>query len=137
MKKDIAVPQDFAVLVWWSEDEDQYIARCLEIPACTGIGQTPGEAVMNSYGAVEDHLDYRVELDLAPPKPTTNDQRHGRRTLHRRGSYELIRTLRAQKDGEKPDLRVVPEDEDDGFDYEAMMREEGKKLIQPPDEEDT
>jgi predicted RNase H-like HicB family nuclease len=121
-------PQDYAILVWWDHEEDQYIARCMEVPPCVGVGQTPGEAIMSAYSAVEAHLDYREELDLDPPQTTTSDQRHGRRTLHRLGSYELIRALKLKGKKGNPELRVVSED-DDGFDYEQMMRNEIHQIL--------
>jgi predicted RNase H-like HicB family nuclease len=128
-----ALPQDYAVLVWWDAEENQYVARCMEIPPCVGIGETPGEAVMSAYRAVEAHLDHREHLELDPPQTTTSDQRHGRRTLHRLGSLELIRALKAKQGG--PDLHVVQADEE--FDYEAMMHNELHQiLVRQPDEEE-
>ena len=129
------LPQDYAVLVWWDCEEDQYGARCMEIPTCVSIGETPGDAIMSAYRAVEAHLDYREDLELDPPQTTTSDQRHGRRTLHRLGSLELIRALKAKQAGseDKPSLHVVQDDEE--FDYEAMLRDELHQiLVQQPDE---
>jgi hypothetical protein len=118
------LPQDYTMLVWRSHEDDQYIARCLEIPSCIGIDETPGEAIIAAYNTVKIHLAYRIKCVLPLPQTITEDQRHGRRTLHQIGTYELIRAAVAKKAGseDKLGLHVVQEDEE--FDYEAMLRNE-------------
>jgi predicted RNase H-like HicB family nuclease len=65
----IPKPEEFHFNVTWHSGEKIYLARCVEIPACTGQGNTVVKAGLDVLQAVEDHLLYRAEIGLEMPVP--------------------------------------------------------------------
>jgi len=50
--------------VWWSETDQLYLARCVELPVAISPGRTQAEAIENAVDAVT------VSIDAAAHNPT-------------------------------------------------------------------
>jgi len=61
--------KEYAVVVYWDEEEPAYVARCLEISGCTGVNVDAGKAVQELYSNLTDHLQCRHEQGLSLPEP--------------------------------------------------------------------
>jgi predicted RNase H-like HicB family nuclease len=71
MEKQMKIPDPmhFHLSVTWSEEDEVFYARCIDIPACIGQGDDVKEAVDSAREAIKDHLEYRAELGLEMPLP--------------------------------------------------------------------
>ncbi|MCO5214959.1 MAG: helix-turn-helix domain-containing protein [Thermomicrobiales bacterium] len=54
----------YTYTVWWSAEDEHYLARCEEIPEAISHGTVPSEAIENATDAVASYLDV---FDDAPP----------------------------------------------------------------------
>lgn len=59
----------YTYTVWWSAEDDHYLARCEEIPEAISHGSIPSEAIENATDAVASYLD---TFDDAP-SPSGNE----------------------------------------------------------------
>lgn len=53
--------KDCHVTVSWSGTE--WVARCVQLPACMSYGPDAAQCVTEAYAAIEDHLEYRRTLE--------------------------------------------------------------------------
>jgi predicted RNase H-like HicB family nuclease len=58
----------YSVMVGWNALEVAYVARCNEIPACVGVDVDPCCALEQAMWAIDDHLEYRQDIGLPPPR---------------------------------------------------------------------
>jgi predicted RNase H-like HicB family nuclease len=58
--------QAYTYEVWWSEADQLFIARCVEIPAAMSHGRTQAEAIENAVDAVAVAID---ASENAPENP--------------------------------------------------------------------
>ncbi len=58
-----------AVVIWWSEEDELYVAEVPELPGCMAYGGDRGEALDNIMQAMELWLDTTRELGRPIPKP--------------------------------------------------------------------
>ena len=54
----------YTYTVWWSSEDEHFLARCEEIPEAISHGEIPAEAIENATDAVASYLD---AFDDAPP----------------------------------------------------------------------
>ena len=56
------------VLVIWSEEDEAFLARILDLPGCMADGSTPQEALENAYAVAEEWVKTAKELGRRIPR---------------------------------------------------------------------
>jgi predicted RNase H-like HicB family nuclease len=59
----------YEVIIFWSDEDDSFVAEVPELPGCMADGATYQEAVANTESAIRDWLDTAVQLGRSIPKP--------------------------------------------------------------------
>jgi predicted RNase H-like HicB family nuclease len=59
----------YEVIIYWSKDDDAFIAEVPELPGCMADGTTYREAVENAETAIQDWIETARELGRKIPKP--------------------------------------------------------------------
>lgn len=55
--------------VFWSKEDDEYVATCAEVPGLSGLGPSRAEAIGELEVALSAWLDYLTEQGLTAPVP--------------------------------------------------------------------
>ncbi|HWI89607.1 MAG TPA: type II toxin-antitoxin system HicB family antitoxin [Sphingomicrobium sp.] len=55
--------------MFWSDDDDLWIADVPDLKYCSSHGNTPGEAIANIQDAIEGWIETARETGLPVPKP--------------------------------------------------------------------
>ncbi len=66
----------YETIIYWSEDDQSFIADIPELPGCMAHGSTPDEALANAQDAMQLWLDTAREFGDPIPEPK------GRRLLY-------------------------------------------------------
>jgi antitoxin HicB len=80
----------YRVDVYWSEEDNLYLAEVPELPGCVTHGETAAEAARNAEEAIEAWIEMAEEMGDPVPEPTVEKRYSGRfvarlpRDLHRR-----------------------------------------------------
>ena len=67
-------PKRYSYRVYYSESDKKCIARCIEIPGCTGTGKNHGEAIEDAEDTVQRYLEFSNKLGASSPKPGTETE---------------------------------------------------------------
>ena len=59
----------YEMILYWSSDDEAFIAEVPELPGCSADGTTYQEAVANAEQIVREWLETAAELGRAIPKP--------------------------------------------------------------------
>jgi len=59
----------YEMVVYWSEDDDAYIAEVPELPGCMADGRTYEEAIKNTLTVIKEWIETAMELGREIPKP--------------------------------------------------------------------
>ncbi len=59
----------YEVIIYWSDDDDAFIAEVPELPGCSAHGHTPDRALANSQEAIALWLDTAKEFGRPVPEP--------------------------------------------------------------------
>jgi len=59
----------YEVIIYWSEEDQVFIAEVPELPGCAAHGHSPEEALTNSHDAISLWLDTAQELGRTIPEP--------------------------------------------------------------------
>jgi predicted RNase H-like HicB family nuclease len=59
----------YEVIIYWSEEDDAFIAEVPELPGCAADGKTYRDALRNVEGVVQEWLETTRELGRPIPKP--------------------------------------------------------------------
>jgi predicted RNase H-like HicB family nuclease len=59
----------YEVIIYWSDDDDAFIAEVPELPGCSAHGHTPDRALANSQEAIDLWLDTAKEFGRPVPEP--------------------------------------------------------------------
>ena len=59
----------FGVIIYWSEEDQAFIAEVPEIPGCVADGKTYRDALRNVEGIIQEWLETARELGRPIPKP--------------------------------------------------------------------
>ena len=59
----------YEVIVYWSEEDDLYIAEVPELPGCMADGTTYEEAIRNAQIIITEWIETAKELNRDIPKP--------------------------------------------------------------------
>ena len=53
--------------VEWCQEDNKYLARCREIPGCTGTGATEQLAITDAMDTVNTHIKHSIDLGILAP----------------------------------------------------------------------
>ncbi len=59
----------YEVIIYWSEEDQVFIAEVPELPGCAAHGHSPAEALSNAHDAMALWLDTAQELGRTIPEP--------------------------------------------------------------------
>jgi predicted RNase H-like HicB family nuclease len=59
----------YEVIVYWSNEDDAFVAEVPELPGCAAHGPTPRKAVANVEDAMELWVDTAREIGKPVPEP--------------------------------------------------------------------
>ena len=59
----------YEIVIYWSDDDDCFIAEVPELSGCMADGATYQEAVTNAETAIRDWVDTSIQLGRAVPEP--------------------------------------------------------------------
>jgi predicted RNase H-like HicB family nuclease len=59
----------YEVIVYWSEEDETYIAEVPELPGCMADGTTYEEAIRNAQIIINEWIETARELNREIPKP--------------------------------------------------------------------
>lgn len=61
--------QKYAIILYWSEEDQAFIAEVPELPGCTADGTTYQEALANAEVIIQEWIETAKELRRPIPKP--------------------------------------------------------------------
>jgi predicted RNase H-like HicB family nuclease len=64
-----SVDLKYEVIIYWSEDDNAFIAEMPELPGCAADGETPEEALVNVKSIAHEWIETARELGRAVPVP--------------------------------------------------------------------
>lgn len=59
----------YELIIYWSDEDQAFIAEVPELPGCAADGATYGEAVSNAEVVIGEWIDTAIELGRPIPKP--------------------------------------------------------------------
>lgn len=57
------------VIIYWSEEDQAFVAEVPELPGCAADGETYQEALANAETAIQEWIETARELGQAIPQP--------------------------------------------------------------------
>lgn len=62
-------PLKYEVIIYWSDEDEAFIAEVPELPGCAADGPTPEEALANVQRVAREWIETARELGRAVPEP--------------------------------------------------------------------
>jgi predicted RNase H-like HicB family nuclease len=59
----------YEVIIYWSKDDQVYVAEVPELPGCAAHGNTPEAAVLNAQDAIDLWIETAQKVGDAVPEP--------------------------------------------------------------------
>ena len=59
----------YEIIIYWSAEDEVFVAEIPELPGCAAHGKTPDEALTNSKQAIKLWIDTAKEFGDPIPKP--------------------------------------------------------------------
>ncbi len=59
----------YEVIIYWSDEDEAFIAEVPELPGCAADGATYGEALVNVQGIIAEWIETAVDLGRPIPEP--------------------------------------------------------------------
>ena len=59
----------YEVILYWSEEDDAFIAEVPELPGCAADGKTYQEALANVETVIQEWIETAKDLDRSIPQP--------------------------------------------------------------------
>lgn len=59
----------YEIIIYWSKDDDAYIAEVPELPGCAADGATYQEALAQAEKIIEEWIDTATEMGRPIPEP--------------------------------------------------------------------
>lgn len=59
----------YEIIIYWSEEDQSFIAEVPELPGCAADGKTYKEAVANAEVVIQEWIETARELGRAVPQP--------------------------------------------------------------------
>jgi len=63
------MPSRYEIIIYWSEEDDAFIAEVPELPGCMAEGKTYQEAVANAETVIREWIETARDLDRPIPVP--------------------------------------------------------------------
>lgn len=65
----MAEPFKYELIIYWSEEDEAFVAEVPELPGCAADGATYSEAVANAEVAISEWIETAQELGRTIPEP--------------------------------------------------------------------
>lgn len=59
----------YEVIIYWSKEDQSFIAEVPELPGCMADGQTYQEALSNAETVIKEWIETAIELNRPIPEP--------------------------------------------------------------------
>lgn len=59
----------YEIIIYWSTDDDAFVAEVPELPGCMADGQTYQEALSNAEVIIKEWINTAVEIGRSIPEP--------------------------------------------------------------------
>jgi len=59
----------YEVIIYWSEEDEAFIAEVPELPGCAADGPTYKDALVNVQGIIQEWIETATELGRSIPEP--------------------------------------------------------------------
>ncbi len=59
----------YEIIIYWSKDDEEFVAEVPELPGCAAHGDTPDAALANCHEAINLWLDTAREFGRPVPEP--------------------------------------------------------------------
>ena len=59
----------YEVIIYWSDEDEAYIAEVPELPGCAADGETYQQALANAEGVIQEWIETARELGRPIPEP--------------------------------------------------------------------
>jgi predicted RNase H-like HicB family nuclease len=59
----------YEIIIYWSQQDDRFIAEVPELPGCMADGKTYSETLQNTEEVMREWIDYAKELGREIPEP--------------------------------------------------------------------
>lgn len=59
----------YEIIIYWSKDDNAYIAEVPELPGCMADGQSYGEVIQNVEVVINEWIETAKELNRIIPEP--------------------------------------------------------------------
>ncbi len=59
----------YGVLIYWSADDEAFVAEVPELPGCTADGSTYQDALANAEAIIQEWIETAQEIGRAVPEP--------------------------------------------------------------------
>ena len=59
----------YEIIIFWSAEDDAYVAEVPELPGCMADGKTYQEALSNVEGIIDEWIETATKLGRPIPKP--------------------------------------------------------------------
>lgn len=59
----------YEIILYWSEDDDAYIAEVPELPGCAADGASYTEAIRNAEVVIDEWVETAIEVGRPVPEP--------------------------------------------------------------------
>ena len=59
----------YEIIIFWSEEDDAFVAEVPELPGCMADGQTQQEALAHAVEAIQDWIETAIQLGRPIPQP--------------------------------------------------------------------
>jgi predicted RNase H-like HicB family nuclease len=66
----------YKVVIWWSEDDDAFLAEMPELPGCMADGKTQEEALANVRQIGAEWIEMAQQLGREVPRPANEPKPH-------------------------------------------------------------
>jgi predicted RNase H-like HicB family nuclease len=59
----------YAMIIYWSADDDSFVVEIPELPGCMADGRTPEEALANAQAIAREWIETAISLGRDVPRP--------------------------------------------------------------------
>ena len=59
----------YEIIIFWSEEDNAYVAEVPELPGCMADGKTYQEAISNAERVIQEWIETATELGRSIPQP--------------------------------------------------------------------
>lgn len=89
----------YAYRVFWSDEDDEFVAVCLEFPSMSGLAKTQEQALVEVKLAVEGALEWIFEEGGKAPEPISTQKFKGNLSLRTTPEKHRELAMRAAESG--------------------------------------